>query len=60
MKAGKTCKYFDRKIADDHSCVSFCGISVRFCGFNSTVHRKLEESYENGEPVLLDGSNKKG
>ena len=48
MKAGKTCKYFDAKIADDRS-------SVRFCGFNSTIHRKLEESYENGEPVLLDG-----
>ena len=48
MKAGKTCKYFDGKIADDHS-------SVRFCGFNSTVRRKLEENYEKGEPVLLDG-----
>ena len=48
MKAGKTCKYFDGQIADD------C-CSVRFCGFNSTVRRRLEESYENGEPVLLDG-----
>ena len=48
MKAGKTCKYFDGKIADNHS-------SVRFCGFNSTVRRKLEENYEKGEPVLLDG-----
>ena len=48
MKAGKSCNYYDGEISDDHS-------SLRFCGFSVTACKKLEECYENGEPVLLDG-----
>ena len=48
MKAGKSCSYYDGEISDDHS-------SLRFCGFSATTRRKIEESYENNEPVLLNG-----
>ena len=48
MKTGKTCNYYDGEISDNHS-------SLRFCGFNSTVRRRLEESYEKGEAVVLEG-----
>ena len=47
MKSGKTCNYYDGQITDNHS-------SVRFCGFDLNVRRRLEESYESGEAVLLD------
>ena len=48
MKTGKTCTYYDGEISDNYS-------SPRFCGFNSTVRRRLEESYEKGESVVLQG-----
>ena len=48
MKAGKSCDYYDGRISDDDS-------SLRFCGFSATARRKLEECYENSEPVLLNG-----
>ena len=48
MKAGKSCDYYDGRISDDHS-------SLRFCGFSASARRKLEECYENNEPVLLNG-----
>ena len=48
MKAGKSCKYHDEEISDDHS-------SLRFCGFSANARRKIEECYENSEPVLLNG-----
>ena len=48
MKTGKTCSYYDGEISDNYS-------SLRFCGFYSTVRRRLEESYEKGESVVLQG-----
>jgi len=48
MKVGKSCSYYDGEIADDHS-------SMRFCGFNSTARRKLEDCNENGEAVVFNG-----
>lgn len=47
MPSGKTCNYYNEQITDNHS-------SVRFCGFDSNTRRRLEESYENSEAVLLD------
>jgi len=46
MKSGKIRSYYDGEIADGCS-------KLRFCGFDSSTHRKLEESYEKGEAVLL-------
>ena len=48
MKTGKMCSYYDGEISDNYS-------SLRLCGFNSTVRRRLEESYEKGEAVVLEG-----
>ena len=46
---GRTdCSYYDGKITDDAS-------SMRFCGFIAGVRRKLEEMYDSGEAVKLDG-----
>ena len=46
---GRTdCSYYDGEITDDVS-------SMRFCGFNAGVRRKLEEMYDSGEAVKLDG-----
>ena len=44
---GRTdCSYYDGEITDDVS-------SMRFCGFNAGVRRKLEEMYDSGEAVKL-------
>jgi len=42
------CSYYDGKITDNDS-------SMRFVGFHAGVRWKLEEMYDSGEAVKLDG-----
>ena len=42
------CSYYDGEITDNDS-------SMRFVRFHAGVRRKLEEMYDNGEAVKLDG-----
>lgn len=46
LKHGKTCNYFDGEISDEN-------VSIRFCGFDVGVRRRLVEYFEREEAVSV-------
>ena len=46
LKCGKTCNYFDGEISDENA-------SIRFCGFDVRVRRRLVEYFEREEAVSV-------
>ena len=46
LKRGKTCNYFDGEISDENA-------SIRFCGFDVGVRRRLVEYFEREEAASV-------